>query len=164
MLEIIEFECPLCGSALSFEPDDSDEGSDEVECDNCNASIEVTYSASEGINATDIACNPSVDAECPECDESVEIDIEEESGSEEFFCENDECGAQFLVEWSDWGQDVNVTLLAEGKRKTDSEISNGRDENDYEDDTLDDDDEDHDEDYDDDEDIDEESEDEDFDW
>ena len=143
---------------MLVEPDHFGKGFLEIQCDICGATINVTYSVSIEIEDTDVVDAPLIEVECPECDVAMVLDaVDEETGIEEIVCENNECGAQFAVEWSGWGLDINISLLVGSHEKKDFESADDRDvneitgtsdptyafhEDDYEDDTPDDDDED----------------------
>ena len=131
MSDSMECECPRCGNEIYLDSIDYGSDSQETECIHCDATIAVNYSVSVEIEGAEVADAPGVDANCPECGNSVELDTpDDESGSEEVLCEEEDCEAQYLVKWSSWGQDVDTTLLERGKTKADrdyNEESEGED-------------------------------------
>ncbi len=113
-----EIECPRCGNVTSIEIEDIEDGSLNTDCENCGASLEVSYTVS--IDITDVCIDevPPISFECPECDYSLEIsEISDESGSEEVVCEN--CQSVLEVSWYNWGEDINVEVLKKGEEDAD---------------------------------------------
>jgi len=105
-----DFECPRCGNSHFIKVDSYEDGSQEVECYGCNATIQVRYSISIEVEDVEVSEVTSIDFECPECCDSMTLDsIDEESGSEDYDCDN--CEAILEVEWSDWGEYVNVEVV-----------------------------------------------------
>ncbi len=150
----LEFNCPQCSEGIKIYDDvDSKTGSIEIDCDNCSASIEVSWSDwGRDANAELLEEPPrspakekkrnvkkatvtssQVEFECPECETEMSIDdIESESGTEEVECENQDCGAVLEVSWSDWGQDTEVKVLQESGEEDDDDDDDDDEEEDDE--------------------------------
>jgi hypothetical protein len=154
-------ECPRCSHEITFETEGNEDGSIDVTCEECEATLSISYSFALEIDGAEIVEVPSAEFDCTECSTSLEIsDIEDESGSEEVECDN--CNARLEVSWSHWGQQVDAQLIEPGP----SEEGDGDDDEDEEEEekkrdemVIDDDDEEEDSDEDD---FDEDEDDEDF--
>lgn len=107
--------CPRCNEEIQVEIETLEDGSQEIECETCGATLEISYTVSVEVDA-DISEVPAAEFVCPEDDNSMSIDdIDQEIGSQEVTC--DGCGAVLEVSWSNWGRDdVDVQVIQEGKK------------------------------------------------
>lgn len=131
----LEIECPLDGATEEVEIEELEDGSVEVECSVCGATLEAGYTVSVevSVDGVDVVDPPTAEGDCPDCGQSVEIEeVSEESGEEERDCA--ECGAALVVRWSEWGQDVEVEIIDRGEVEEDEEEEGEgeEDEEDYE--------------------------------
>ncbi len=125
-----EIQCPRCGGMTSVEIEDYGDGSLEIECDSCEATLEVSYSVSIHIDDVSVGSVPPVEIECPECGCFTLLDdIDDESGSQEVECE---CEATLEVSWSNWGRDVNAQVI-EGSDDDDDDDEDDEDDDDDDD-------------------------------
>ena len=126
----IEIECPHCDNTISVEIEECEDGSQEVECDNCGASLEITYSISVEVGDVEIIEVPpsDIEFECPECGCSMTMGIEEESGSEQTECENDDCRSLLEVTWSDGGEIIDVEVLEKPEMEDEEVEGEGKEE------------------------------------
>ena len=107
-----DIECPRCGESTSIEIEELEEGSISTECENCGATLDVSYTVS--VEITDVTVEDgalSINFDCPKCDNSIDLEISEEDGAEEVEC--DVCHSTLEANWSDWGKNVNVEILSE---------------------------------------------------
>jgi ribosomal protein S27E len=117
--------CPRCDEEIQVEIETLEDKSQEIECENCGATLEISYTVSVEVDA-DISEVPAAEFVCPEDDNSMSIDdIEQEIGSQEVTC--DACGAVLEVSWSNWGRDdVDVQVTQEGEKdEEDDDDENG---------------------------------------
>ena len=118
--------CPRCNEKIQVEIEALEDGSQEIECETCGATLEISYTVSVEIDA-DLSEAPAAEFVCPEDDNSMSIDnIDQEIGSQEVTC--DGCGAVLDVSWSNWGRDdVDVHVIQEGKKdeEVDDDEENG---------------------------------------
>lgn len=113
-------KCPRCEQEILFETDENEDGSMDVNCEECGATVSISYSFKMEIDDTDIVEVPAAEFECTECSTVLELpDIEEEKGNEEIECEG--CNARLYVSWSRWGQDVDVELMEPGPDSDDDD-------------------------------------------
>lgn len=74
-----EVDCPRCGTTASAEIENYEDGSLEIECENCGATLEVTYSVSIQIDGVGLSNVPAAkfklsrDSQCTHLDSCTDI-------------------------------------------------------------------------------------------
>ena len=108
----------MCKNTIPIEIGQSD-ASLYINCENCSASLDVSYTLPIDIDVIVDAINISYI--CPKCRYSLdEIGISDESGSEEVNCSD--CNSLLEVRWDHWGQDdVDVIILEEEEEEEDDD-------------------------------------------
>lgn len=132
----LEGECPVCGESFSLEIDDPDAGSLEYDCE-CGASLVISYSVTVEVDDVEVSGGATAEFECPRDGSTGSLEISDEDGEEEVEC--DSCEATLSVTWSDWGAQVEVTVLDEPNGDDDEDQDEDDDSEDDEDDEDDDD-------------------------
>ncbi|KYK37286.1 MAG: hypothetical protein AYK19_21820 [Theionarchaea archaeon DG-70-1] len=106
----VEFECARCGYDMKIE-DIEEEGVEyDLWCDRCGASLNVEWSDWGKNIEVEISQVPPVEFGCPRC--GYDMKIEDADEGEAYEAECNRCGASFEVEWSDWGENIDVNVLS----------------------------------------------------
>lgn len=103
----VETVCPVDGASLFVDDVREEMDTEEVFCDGCGATVEVSWTGwGEQVEAT-VLYRSSIQLECPLQGCPITLDeISSENGSDDIQCEG--CDARLSIYWSSWGEEIEV--------------------------------------------------------